>query len=511
MSSMSDLSVLYADYSPKAASLVREALQPLNIGAFYTCETQEETLAMAHRYRPRLVMVSLQLEGYQGIKTIGYLRALSGGQEDPYFNQVPVLLGAKTLTREAMRHAVAVGIEGVFRQPVNPDRLHRIINTVVKTPRRFVLEGDYFGPARKKTNNAQPEPANASNSEEANAEENAAPNAGADTANDNASTPADESANANNDGSSDGLQVNRRSRQSNAGVILRPGGKTTSVSRPPAARSRATASGITLPRPPAKGDKKATAMALSDEDLVAPPSKQAAAAMLEAGDLLRSNQEAAKSVATLGTAETKKPTPETAKPAAVASNAAPSSETEDEDEDVLANNDENLIEVDIKTALLTHKTWVDTGGKEGQMVSFENADLRDEDLEGIDLTRCVLPQASLQNANCEGAVLRRCDLTMANFTGANLKNAILAASRLSGANFKDASLAGTVFLGADLANASLRGAKLINCDFSGCNLVRTDFRDADLSSAKGLFSEQIQRARINANTRLPRDMRLKTV
>ena len=470
MSSIPELSILYADYSPKAASLVREALQPLNISAFYTSETQEETLAMAHRYRPNLVMVSLQLDGYQGIKTIGYLRALSRNN-DPYFNQVPVLLGAKSLSRDAMRRAIAVGIEGVFRQPVNPDRLNRIVNTVVATPRRFVLDGDYFGPSPQKTAETIPPVPE----RDANDTTDAAPNDAGMTGSD----PDDQS---NTD-----LPALRSARQSNAGVILRPTRKTASVSRLPLRKGRGTSG---------------SGPALSDEDLAAAAGERPQPKTLDASDLVRSNQDAAKSPLPLETA----PVPDAKAP--------PATEAKDEDKDDdehASGDDQNLIEIDIKTALLTHKTWVDTGGKEGQMVSFDHADLRNEDLEGIDLTRCVLPQASLHNANCEGAVLRRCDLTMANFTGANLKNAILAASRLSGANFKDAQMAGTVFLGADLANANLRGAKLTQCDFSGCNLSQTDLRDADLSSAKGLFSEQIQRARINANTRLPRDMKLKTV
>ncbi|WP_417842527.1 pentapeptide repeat-containing protein [Thalassospira sp.] len=490
MSLMSGLSVLYADYSPKAASLVREALQPYNIGAFYACETQEETLALAHRYRPRLVMVSHQLEGYQGIKTIGYLRAMSG-QDDPYFTQVPVLLGAKSLNRDAMRSAVVAGIEGVFRQPVNPDRLHRIINTVIKSPRRFVLEGDYFGPSRKK--NAPPETAPA---------DTPTPSATPDITALQAAPAEDETRQSASD------LPTRKPRQSNAGVVLRPTRKSASVDRVPAGRQRGAASGTTLPGTVLKG-RKTTLTALSEEDLITPADARAKATLLDVADLQQNNRDATKSVSNLISTPDKDSKAPSPKPdqAAVPGDEADSDNDDNNDDSA----DDDLVEIDIRTALLTHKMWVDTGGKEGKMISFAHADLRNEDLEGIDLTRCVLPQASLHNANCEGAVLRRCDLTQANFSGANLKNAVLAASRLNGANFKDARLTGTVFLGADLGNANLRGAKLPHCDLSGCNLAKTDLRDADLSSAKGLFSEQIQRARINASTRLPRDMKLKTV
>lgn len=70
-------------------------------------------------------------------------------------------------------------------------------------------------------------------------------------------------------------------------------------------------------------------------------------------------------------------------------------------------------------------------------------------------------------------------------------------------------LRNTVFLGSDLSNASFRGQHLLNCDLSGTNLAGTDFRDADLTGTRGLFAEQIQRARVNANTRLPRNLKLR--
>ncbi|WP_158091183.1 pentapeptide repeat-containing protein [Thalassospira mesophila] len=489
---MSDLSVLYADYSLKAASLMREALQPLNIGAFYACETQEETLALAHRHRPQLVMVSLQLDGYQGIKTIRYLRAMSG-QENTYFNQVPVLLGAKSLNRDAMRDAVLAGIEGVFRQPLNPDRLHRIITTVIKSPRRFVLEGDYFGPSRKKIPSENP--AQAPQPE-------------------NSNDPADASANdIHNDTQDEPAVANRRARAStarpiNAGTTLRSARKATSISRPPAPRDRtALSGGAMLAEAPAPGGETAR-ISLQDDDL-----------LTVAAD--RTKAVPALEMRTATKAEKQPVRTEIGSPAAAANTARDTAPPKDDlgandlsaDEETLNDQtlDPDLIEVDIRDALQTHKMWVDTGGKEGQKISFAHADLRDEDLENIDLTRCVLPQACLRKANCEGAVFRRCDLTAADFTGANLKNAILATSRLSNARFADATLTGTVFLGADLAHASLRGAKLVNCDLSGCNLTQTDLRDADLSTVKGLFAEQIQRARINTNTRLPRDMALKTL
>ena len=178
-------------------------------------------------------------------------------------------------------------------------------------------------------------------------------------------------------------------------------------------------------------------------------------------------------------------------------------------EDTIAEQDEELVEIDLHAALISHKLWVDTGGREGTVMSIEHADLREAELEGIDLSRCGLPYASFQRANCKDAVLRRCNLIAADFVESNLDNANLAASRLSGARFNKAMMHNTVFLGSDLSNANFRGLRLPNCDLSGTNLAGADFRDADLSGTRGLFAEQIQRARVNANTRLPRDLKLR--
>ena len=183
-------------------------------------------------------------------------------------------------------------------------------------------------------------------------------------------------------------------------------------------------------------------------------------------------------------------------------------EEDEPDTETQADEDE-LVEVDLQEALISHKLWVDTGGKEGMVMSIEHADLREAELEGIDLSRCGLPFASFRRANCKDAVLRRCNLIAADFIESNLNNTNLAASRLSGARFNNAMLRNTVFLGSDLSNTSFRGQQLFNCDLSGTNLAGADFRDADLSGARGLFAEQIQRARVNANTRLPRNLKLR--
>ena len=448
------LSVLYADYSDRNIKAVQTALEPLHLAAFHASDDRDAIIELTRKHRPDLILIGLYLDGIRGISTIRDLRQ-SASDADPFCNQVPVLLGAPKLDRRAMRDAVEAGIEGVFRQPVDADRLRKIVQTVIKKPRRFVFEDNYFGPAREGDNVAEPsrkirQPRNASALIDREIEKPARRHDDIKSP-----EPAEEPASDQN-----GEKPAAKPRPSRS-VTLKPAMHSKTSSRNAATVTQ------TL------DTKRSTSAKIGIETSDAKPGKTQRDYNLDAAESVR---------AVLS------PVPQPLETAKLTDDRAEDADPAD------TSVDEKLVEIDLTEALKGHRLWVDTGGKEGAMMSIRHADLRDADLEGIDLTRCALPHVSFRNAN---------------FIGCNLDHAVLAATRLSGASFTDAILRNTVFLGSDLAGASFRAMTLHNCDLSGANLAQTDFRDADLSTAKGLFAEQIQGARINANTRLPRDMKLK--
>ncbi len=459
--------ILYADYSERNIRAANSAITPLGFGKFVQCDDRERTVELVQELKPDLVMIGLYLDGMRGISTIRAIRD-SATDSSPFGREVPVILGAPKLDRRAMRDAVDAGIEGVFRQPVDPKRLCKIVETVIQKPRRFVLEDNYFGPARPQDLAKMGIAASEDGDNTEDAQEN------------------------------DQAPGRRKSDQikTAAGVVLKNNGtkrKVPSTSRTTAAHKPAT-TGVAgnLDITNVRATLNGAGQKFDSDELVGGPSLHEH----KAGAL---NVKAANS-----TRDMLAPQPAVAKKPA---DEAPPAEEEPDDEPVAE--DEELVEIDLQEALVSHKLWVDTGGKEGSVMSIEHADLRDAELEGIDLSRCGLPFACFQRANCKGAVLRRCNLIAADFVESNLDNANLAASRLAGARFQKAFLRNTVFLGSDLSNTSFRGMRLFNCDLSGTNLSGADFRDADLRGAHGLFAEQIQRARVNANTRLPRGLKLR--
>ncbi|NIY75483.1 hypothetical protein HED22_07500 [Thalassospira sp. HF15] len=459
--------ILYADYSERNINAARAAVEPLGFGKFVECDDRDRTVELVSELKPDLVLIGLYLDGIRGISTIRAIRD-SATDANPHGREVPILLGAPKLDRRGMRDAVDAGIEGVFRQPVDAERLAKIIDMVAKKPRRFVLEENYFGPARPqdlaKAGGPTPAPEKTGS----------------------AVTPAPASASASASASSEAVDGSDKT-----GKLENDGAGPKTRTRTPTA---SPAVGITTnldiadTRPRLNG----TGQTFDDGELVGVPTARDKKTRTQNVEAMQSAREALSPAITQ--TETKSAEPP---------------EDEIVPEDTLEAEDEELVEIDLHEALISHKLWVDTGGREGTVMSIEHADLREAELEGIDLSRCGLPFASFQRANCKDAVLRRCNLIAADFVESNLDNANLAASRLSGARFNKAVMRNTVFLGSDLSNANFRGMQLPNCDLSGTNLAGADFRDADLSGTRGLFAEQIQRARVNANTRLPRDLKLR--
>jgi uncharacterized protein YjbI with pentapeptide repeats len=153
-----------------------------------------------------------------------------------------------------------------------------------------------------------------------------------------------------------------------------------------------------------------------------------------------------------------------------------------------------------------------------QEAHFEEAVLERAHLEGAFLGEAYLEEAHLSGACLEGAVLwgarlrkaflGSADLSRAILWSANLKEAFLAKARLDGAELSDANLEGAQLSEAHLNSADLRGANLAGASLWTAHLEGAQFEGAHLDGANlrgsaDLSQEQIDKARGNAETKLP--------
>jgi Pentapeptide repeats (8 copies) len=102
-------------------------------------------------------------------------------------------------------------------------------------------------------------------------------------------------------------------------------------------------------------------------------------------------------------------------------------------------------------ALRRRAMIVDGAGSE-----LERVDLRDAELDGLDI-----PQVCFARSNLEGAHLVGAKLAGATLSDTVLRKTDLSGADLRGADLTRADLSGAVLLGADLTNAKLRDANLV--------------------------------------------------
>lgn len=142
-------------------------------------------------------------------------------------------------------------------------------------------------------------------------------------------------------------------------------------------------------------------------------------------------------------------------------------------------------------------------------VSFYGADLRNADLQGMNLSNIDLQYAQLQYANLQGTNFNKAKLNGANLMGANLNKASLVGSNLIGtklnwAKINDADLHLAKLDSSDLSNATIQNSKLnqtslintILCnailyqsDLSLSTLKGTNISNANLSQTKLNFAD----------------------
>jgi hypothetical protein len=114
------------------------------------------------------------------------------------------------------------------------------------------------------------------------------------------------------------------------------------------------------------------------------------------------------------------------------------------------------------------------------------ANLRDANLEGLDLRGAQLRRAILSGANLKGVNLADAQLRGAKFRNADLQGADLSGSNLRRANFEGANLKGTNLSGASLLSVNLAHAVLDDTNFREAVLGNTFFVATNLAGAKGL-------------------------
>lgn len=145
------------------------------------------------------------------------------------------------------------------------------------------------------------------------------------------------------------------------------------------------------------------------------------------------------------------------------------------------------------------RTNTEFNGEDGN-----RADRGDHVPEDIQAALTVIARRNVVNDGDGNVInLSEIDLSRADFKRANLENAWLAMTDFVDSPFADANLAGAHLEDASFSGANLRNTKLMGAFLWGTFFTKTRLKGADLTGATGLTREQLVKAIIYHNTKLP--------
>lgn len=146
------------------------------------------------------------------------------------------------------------------------------------------------------------------------------------------------------------------------------------------------------------------------------------------------------------------------------------------------------MEEKIKKKLECHKIWVNTMGKQGEILYITEEDLKEYDFSGMNLVDAILPDVNFSHAQFINTDLSYSNLVSSNFYMANLTGAQLIKADADDASFEKAIMVNlkalrATFISANLRGANLTGANLCRALFFGTNLEYVNLEGADLTFA----------------------------
>jgi uncharacterized protein YjbI with pentapeptide repeats len=163
------------------------------------------------------------------------------------------------------------------------------------------------------------------------------------------------------------------------------------------------------------------------------------------------------------------------------------------------------------------------GNGEVHRLDLHNTNLQGADLNGAQLQGAYLRGVQLQEASLIGTQLQGANLSEAQLQGAGLVNAQLQGASLVNAQLQGAYLTGAQLRGTGLTGVQLQGAYLMGAQLQGANLGESQIKldigprmqlifpirgvaqlqGADLRKTINLTQDQIDKACVDENTKLP--------
>lgn len=144
------LKALVVEDNPHMRALLRALLGGMGIGEVFEATDGARAFALLDRVQPDFVMTDLTMAPMDGIAFTRELRN-SHASPNPY---LPVIMVTGHTAREQVLAARDAGVTEFLAKPVTARNLFLRIAAIVERPRPFVRCAGYFGPDRRRHNDA---------------------------------------------------------------------------------------------------------------------------------------------------------------------------------------------------------------------------------------------------------------------------------------------------------------------------------------------------------------------
>lgn len=147
---LAKLTFLVLDDNPNMAAIMRVVLKGFGADKMFEASSAADAFQMVRRHGVDLAFVDYNLGGMDGL---AFLRLMRTAQDspNPYLPMIMLSAYSEQHRVEAARDA---GAHDFLVKPVTPIEVYRKILTVIEHPRSFIRSETFFGPDRRRHEDA---------------------------------------------------------------------------------------------------------------------------------------------------------------------------------------------------------------------------------------------------------------------------------------------------------------------------------------------------------------------
>jgi CheY-like chemotaxis protein len=147
---LSGLRALVVDDNRHFLAIMRTMLRAFGVRQIFDCIDAVQAFEVLKSSEIDFALVDLKLENIDGLEFTSLVRSASDSQNP----RMPIIMVTAYSERSNVERAIHSGVDEFLIKPVSPKLLYERICSVIERPRTYVRVGGYFGPDRRRRDNA---------------------------------------------------------------------------------------------------------------------------------------------------------------------------------------------------------------------------------------------------------------------------------------------------------------------------------------------------------------------